>query len=135
MVAVGFSELPAILGGAHDLQVALIVCPECGKEFSDRAAACPHCGCPNDSIAEGGVDLAEQQRQRIAKAARSTNPDVVAGKGAQVTKVVVNNNGCGSGCLKAIWYVIVFFFVLGAIGSIVGEYEDSSPPSRIEKSR
>ena len=29
--------------------MALIVCSECGKEFSERAAACPHCGCPNDS--------------------------------------------------------------------------------------
>ena len=115
--------------------MALIVCPECGKEFSDRAAACPHCGCPNDSQAEGGVDLAEQQRQRIANAARSTNPDVVAGKGAQVTKVVVNNNGCGSGCLKVLGYFIVFCFVLGAIGSIVGDNEDSPSPSRIEKSK
>ena len=24
----------------------LIKCPECGKEVSDRAAACIHCGCP-----------------------------------------------------------------------------------------
>ncbi|GCE65779.1 hypothetical protein OMCYN_01725 [cyanobiont of Ornithocercus magnificus] len=29
--------------------MALIVCSECGKEFSERAAACPHCVCPNDS--------------------------------------------------------------------------------------
>ena len=29
--------------------MALIVCSECGKEFSERAAVCPHCGCPNDS--------------------------------------------------------------------------------------
>ena len=26
--------------------MALIKCPECGKEISDKAAACPHCGCP-----------------------------------------------------------------------------------------
>ena len=26
--------------------MALIQCPECGKEISDRAAACIHCGCP-----------------------------------------------------------------------------------------
>lgn len=26
--------------------MALISCPECGAEVSDRAAACPHCGCP-----------------------------------------------------------------------------------------
>ena len=26
--------------------MALIICPECGKEFSDKASACPNCGCP-----------------------------------------------------------------------------------------
>lgn len=28
--------------------MALIKCEECGKEISDRAKSCPHCGCPND---------------------------------------------------------------------------------------
>ena len=28
----------------------LIVCPECGKEISDKAAACPNCGCPMEEI-------------------------------------------------------------------------------------
>lgn len=27
--------------------MALIICTECGKEFSDKAPACPNCGCPN----------------------------------------------------------------------------------------
>ena len=26
--------------------MALIACPECGREISDRAVSCPHCGCP-----------------------------------------------------------------------------------------
>ena len=26
--------------------MALIKCPECNREISDRATACPHCGCP-----------------------------------------------------------------------------------------
>lgn len=26
--------------------MALIKCSECKKEFSDKAGACPHCGCP-----------------------------------------------------------------------------------------
>lgn len=29
--------------------MALINCPECGKEISDKAASCPNCGCPNQS--------------------------------------------------------------------------------------
>lgn len=30
--------------------MALITCPECGKEFSDKAAACPNCGYPTNEI-------------------------------------------------------------------------------------
>lgn len=29
--------------------MALIICNECGKEFSDKAAACPNCGCPTNN--------------------------------------------------------------------------------------
>ena len=32
--------------------MALVKCPECGKEISDSALACPHCGCPSDIIKE-----------------------------------------------------------------------------------
>lgn len=28
----------------------LVVCPECGKNVSDKAAACPNCGCPIQEI-------------------------------------------------------------------------------------
>ena len=30
--------------------MALIRCSECGKEFSDKAAACPNCGCPTSEM-------------------------------------------------------------------------------------
>lgn len=30
--------------------MALINCPECGKEISDRAKSCPNCGCPVQKI-------------------------------------------------------------------------------------
>ncbi len=26
--------------------MALIKCPECGKQISDKAGSCPGCGCP-----------------------------------------------------------------------------------------
>ena len=38
--------------------MALIKCTECGKEFSDRANACPNCGCPTDIILE---DIAKEK--------------------------------------------------------------------------
>ena len=30
--------------------MALIICPDCGKEFSNRAIACPNCGFPTSEI-------------------------------------------------------------------------------------
>lgn len=30
--------------------MSLIKCPECGKEFSDKATSCPNCGCPISEI-------------------------------------------------------------------------------------
>lgn len=30
--------------------MALITCTECGKEFSEKASACPNCGCPTEEI-------------------------------------------------------------------------------------
>ncbi len=35
--------------------MALIKCPECGKEISDKAAACPNCGCPLSEMVTSGV--------------------------------------------------------------------------------
>lgn len=30
--------------------MAMIKCPECGKEISDKASACPYCGCPKEEF-------------------------------------------------------------------------------------
>lgn len=39
--------------------MAMIKCPECGKEISDKAKQCIHCGCPigiDDSVSEDYID-------------------------------------------------------------------------------
>ncbi len=36
--------------------MALITCPECGKSFSDKAEACPNCGCPTKMIVSTNSD-------------------------------------------------------------------------------
>lgn len=47
--------------------MALIVCKECGKEFSDKADKCPNCGCP--------VEFSQVSSQKEApKAAPSSTP-------------------------------------------------------------
>lgn len=35
--------------------MSLIKCPECSKEISDRASACPNCGCPVAEMQPNGV--------------------------------------------------------------------------------
>ena len=35
--------------------MALIKCPECGKEVSDRAGVCPNCAFPLSSLRQDGV--------------------------------------------------------------------------------
>ena len=54
--------------------MALIACHECGKEISDQAEACPHCGAPvkkpeppkvEDMTPEEPNELAEQQRMKM----------------------------------------------------------------------
>jgi hypothetical protein len=43
--------------------MALIKCPECEKEISDRADACPSCVDPFASIAEQLVSIAKQRER------------------------------------------------------------------------
>lgn len=35
--------------------MALIKCPECGKEISDKASSCPNCGCPLSEMVTSGT--------------------------------------------------------------------------------
>lgn len=37
--------------------MAIIACPECGKEISNKATACPHCGCPINAFVQGVIRL------------------------------------------------------------------------------
>jgi len=49
--------------------VALIKCSECGKEISDRAWACPHCGAPvNGSTATAPSAAAVTKSVRVERA-------------------------------------------------------------------
>ena len=104
--------------------MALINCEECGREVSDRARSCPHCGFPVkcdepevQHIETSIVDLPSdseliEKRQRINYAplspvrANSLKPPV------QQTRVVVNNNGCGSGCGSGCLFIVIVFVVI-----------------------
>lgn len=54
--------------------MALIKCPECGKEVSDKAVRCPHCGLPlgevhtttqEDSINDAGISRQKKEKKRL----------------------------------------------------------------------
>ena len=55
--------------------MALIKCPECGKEFSEKAAACPNCGCPTCEVLKAAkapeTDAGKVQKSKEADAAIS----------------------------------------------------------------
>jgi predicted amidophosphoribosyltransferase len=39
--------------------MALINCPECAKQISDKATACPHCGLPGSYFTTGNRQVLE----------------------------------------------------------------------------
>lgn len=45
--------------------MALIKCMECGKEYSDRASACPNCGCPKPTDEEFGYTGATRTEEKV----------------------------------------------------------------------
>ena len=42
--------------------MALITCKECGKQVSDQAASCPHCGAPIKAAAPAQQQMNYQQQ-------------------------------------------------------------------------
>ncbi len=51
--------------------MALIICPECGKEISDKVKACPHCGYP----LQEEVDLTAPQPVEITSVKLTSSPE------------------------------------------------------------
>ncbi len=47
--------------------MAIISCPECGKQVSDRAASCPECGCPISAAAAPAVAPVQNNAQEVEK--------------------------------------------------------------------
>lgn len=43
--------------------MSLIICPECNKGFSDKAVACPNCGCPTEEALSIIKEQEEEKRK------------------------------------------------------------------------
>jgi predicted ATP-dependent serine protease len=55
--------------------MALIICSECGKEYSDRATACPNCACPNPCVEHATKSFASESS---TKATINFRPIIIA---------------------------------------------------------
>ncbi|GEM_PF-2600390 len=84
--------------------MALIKCPECGKEVSTSAAACPHCGYPMQKAT--GV-------QSVAKKARHLAPE-----GPQELEWVTKWKGKVN-AVRLTWALILCGFLLALLTSLL----------------
>lgn len=53
--------------------MALIICKECGKQYSDKAAACPNCACPTE-FSVGLKEMATTEFEQEAVTTGCANP-------------------------------------------------------------
>lgn len=88
----------------------LIICSECGKEYSDQAKSCPHCG------------AITSQNRYISK-------NIITNNGYQNKMHTNNANGSGCGAVLAIILLLGLFFIgyklfFGALGELGIEKDD-----------
>ncbi len=97
--------------------MALIVCPECGKEVSDQVQACIHCGFP----------LKDSSNSNVEKSTEIPKTNTASYKPA----ANVDNSGCTKGCLVSV--VIAFILIVLAFGCMAfsGNSSDSETSQRI----
>ena len=78
--------------------MALITCPDCGKEFSDQAAACPNCGRPNKTkfckFCGAGIDQDCVVCPKCGKQVEQLNASAPG-------NIVINNNASSSASASA----------------------------------
>ena len=84
--------------------MALIPCPECGREISDKAVACPHCGLP----------LPKPKTEAISPATPkpATRQSTPGGSTQNSRSAIRESSAGGCGCLTLIWGVLVLIFVM-----------------------
>lgn len=102
--------------------MALIKCPECGAQISDRARKCPSCGCPIEEILK---EMSTQDEQKIIKEVDDQKQD---------RKKKKNGIIIGAAVLVVILVVVFYnFFNMGknnlldytsSIGTLYSEHTD-----------
>ena len=97
--------------------VALIQCPECGKDISDKAETCPHCGCPmkaKPDIVNG------RQVQTIEKTAKQYKGQMVLSTIMLLVGIILLIGTCAITQGPSVWLVVpILIMVLAALWYIV----------------
>lgn len=102
--------------------MALIQCVECNKELSEKAASCPHCGCPNNQIkcpecstfVDGSIDTCPTcgyPFKAPISVQPSSPPPVSAG-----TSSKPSSGNSSAGCFTAIGAVLIIICVIITAG-------------------
>lgn len=89
--------------------MAMINCPECGKEISDQATTCPNCGKP--IVKKQGFSYAttQQELKKVCKHCKTTIP--------KSSKICPNCGGKQGGIIKWIVIAIIAIGIIGAAAS------------------
>ncbi|MBE6983601.1 MAG: zinc-ribbon domain-containing protein [Ruminococcaceae bacterium] len=91
--------------------MALIKCTECGKEISDKAVACPHCGCPTAEMNVRQSEATVGGTADTSIANKSTTENNGSHK-PKTTKKVINKKimipVLALGCAIIIFAILVF---------------------------
>ena len=107
--------------------MALIKCPECGKEISDRATSCPNCGCPvekgpveeyQNTSQESTSDVVTGQNNSIpvdTEETKISQQSTITSKANEVEKVVKSKTGIIIAVIALAVVVIAAILIAGAV--------------------
>ena len=86
--------------------MALIKCPECGKEVNDTVENCIHCGF----------------KLKIDEKEESKNVEIQSSEHNKKDKNEKKPKGCGTGCLT----ILIFIFLIGAMSTCFADTTNDS---------
>lgn len=123
--------------------MALINCDECGKEFSDKANACPNCGCPNETLQKN------EAKETIKKEPPLEPPFEIKGDenykprapfyltfliGAPLGYLIILAGGIKSSQMNAFLWVVIMVILVGLFISS-GEIAASFPKTKRKREK
>ena len=98
--------------------MALTKCLECGKEVSDKAAACPNCGNPDQpNKVSVQLDTAPQKRRKYRVRLIIFMPMFVFG-----SLFFIGSLMSGEGGKIAFWFIVALVGFIGSIASRLGHW-------------